>query len=460
MARPKQIAIGKQPSKILAMAGYQRTSVTATEKFDNTPIIPYFKGDSNQFPTLVRNMYERGSVHRAAVQLKHRLACGDGIIVSRKDGNAYEVNEALEAWLKQVNPNQSVFQVMIDQLLDCVLCGAVAGQVTGDGAATTVYHEDFSTVRLATPPKDAKIEFAYISNMWDETELRKPDAKNLAEYATRLPLFNHTGETSLLIVQNYTLGRKYYPIPDYYSLSFKRWVDIEYKIPTYNDSQIDNGWMPSGILTMYGDPPQDMTPTEYANKIQDNFTGEGNNAKLITQLVSNKESAPEYVSFSNEPDGIFMSLDTLTQQNILRAHKLHPTLLMSTAGSLGQSSEIKTLFDWFYATVIDGYQKMVLEFWDKVLEHAGFGQYRLEIANNNPISMLGSIDISKYLSVNEVRVEMGYDPIEETVNTETLIQLKELAKDAMLTQEQRRNFAIILGLDADKALLLFPNPTV
>jgi hypothetical protein len=136
---------------------------------------------------------------------------------------------------------------------------------------------------------------------------------------------------------------------------------------------------------MYGDPPQDMTPTEYANKIQDNFTGEGNNAKLITQLVSNKESAPDYTKFSNEPDGIFMSLDTLTQQNILRAHKLHPTLLMSTAGSLGQSSEIKTLFDWFYATVIDGYQKMVLEFWDKVLEHAGFGQYRLEIANNNPI---------------------------------------------------------------------------
>lgn len=473
MARPKAITTAKTPIKVLAMAGYQSTSVTAVEKFDNSPIIPYFKGDSNKFPAKIIQMYERGSIHRAAVQLKHRLACGDGLTIARKDEEPYVKNESLETWLKNVNPEQSAYQVMVDQLLDIVLCNAVSGQITGKGLATTVYHEDYSGIRLAAPAKDAKIDSAYISNMWDEKELAKPDTKSLTEFAEKLPLFSDSDETSLLIVQNYTMGRKYYPIPDYYSLSFKRWVDIEYKIPTYNDAQIDNGFMPSGVLTLYGDPPADMTPQQYAQKIQDNMTGEGNNAKLITQLVNNKESAPDYVTFSDQPDGIFMNLDTLTQQNILRAHKLHPTLLMSTAGSLGQSSEIKTLFDWFYATVIDGYQKMVLEFWDKVLERAGFGEYTLQIANNNPISMLGSIDVGKYLSVNEVRAELGYDPIEdEQAQTKTLAEvigvgglqaLTAIISDVTLTDASKRGLlqvAFNLTPEQINAILPQVNPTV
>jgi hypothetical protein len=459
----------------LGLSSYNNTSVAPVEKLGDTPIIPYFKEDGNGFPNTLVDMYERGGIHRAAIQIKHRLSCGDGLIIVRRDGEQYEENPILEKWLSKVNNNQSAFEVISNQLLDVVLFNMTACQIAGKGLSTTVHHQDTSTLRFAKPVEvkgePSVLDSVYISNYWGDKELKKPDERSLTEYAEKLPLFEGQADPSILVVKNYQPTRNYYPIPDYFSLSFKRWVDIEYKIPTYNDSRIDNKFMPSGIYSVYGDPPADMTAKQYAQQIQDSFTGEGNNSRLIVQLLSNKESAPDYTEMSNEPDGIFLNLDTLAQQSILRGHKMHPMFLMATAGSLGQSSEIKTLFELYYSSVIKGYQEMIIEFWNKVLDHAGFGEYSLSIANNNPVSILGTLDISKYLSVNEVRTQLGYEANEsENSNEKSLYELlgaaapqviATISSKELLISEKRSILQVLFGLDIEQVDKLVPlTPTI
>jgi hypothetical protein len=140
---------------------------------------------------------------------------------------------------------------------------------------------------------------------------------------------------------------------------------------------------------------------------------------------------------------------------------------MATAGSLGQDKELKTIFDLFYKNTIEGYQKAVLKTWDKILDYAGFGEYTLDIANNNPISLLGNIDLSQILSVNEIRTELGYAELaDEQSDTKTLAELigvgglqalTAIVSDPNLSRETKAGLlTVAFNLTADQINAILP----
>jgi hypothetical protein len=113
---------------------------------------------------------------------------------------------------------------------------------------------------------------------------------------------------------------------------------------------------------------------------------------------------------------------------------------------------------------------MVIKFWNKVLKHAGFGEYTFTIANNNPVSMLGNLDISKFLSVNEIRNLLGYDPTEnEASNNKTLYETLGSGAQGLLTivtskditvNEKRAMLEVLFNLDVEQINKLVPLPAI
>jgi hypothetical protein len=451
---------------------------------DKLPIVPYYKEDGNGFMTTLIQIKDRSAMHKACILIKHVIACGDGVIIKRKDGEQYVTNEALEAFLAKVNDkNESAEDVITKMLFDEIMTRmhtvAITLQTIGEGEEQrvireelSVTHEDISTFRLGKPIEN-RLKECYLSYRWT-TDLVKYDAKKLIDFAERLPLFD--GEDyakSVIYSTTYETGTYYYAIPDYFTLEFKRWADISYAIPTYNHSRIENQFRPSGMITFFGRPPEGQEPQDFAQDVQNRLTGEGNNSSILINIVEQKEQAPAVEIFDDAPEGIFESLSTLATESVLRAHRLHPSILMATAGSLGQASELKTIFELFYKNVIEGYQSSVLKTWDTILDYAGFAEYTLEIANNSPISLLNNIDLSNILSINEIREELGYAPLDtEQGQTKTLAEIigvgglqamTAIVSDVELSDASKRGLlSVAFNLNAEQINSILPplTPTV
>jgi hypothetical protein len=107
------------------------------------------------------------------------------------------------------------------------------------------------------------------------------------------------------------------------------------------------------------------------------------------------------------------------------------------------------------------------------LDYAGFGEYTLEIANNSPISLLNNIDLSNILSINEIREELGYEPLEtEQGQTKTLAEIigvgglqamTAIVSDVTLSDASKRGLlSVAFNLNAEQINSILPplTPTV
>lgn len=378
-----------------------------------TPWIPFFDDSNNLFINQLVYHYENSSTHRTAINTKLVYTVGDGFIINRKDGQPYQKNDKLEQWLAEVNAEGESLQELFEKwALDYILTGNFAIETAEEGHRLNLYHRDVTEVRLGKP-SGPSIKKAFLSQHWGQlTGGYSPGGKY---EVTEIPIFrfDESQEHALLYVRDYRTGRRFYGLPDYYTLGGMKWVTIEYKIPAFNLDRMENKFVPSGLLTLFGEPPKGQSTAEYLTSFISSFTGEGNNSKLIAQIVSNETQAPQYVQVNDEPEGIFRELQDLAVQNLLRAHRTHPALLVETSGKLSNSSEVRTLFEIYMNTVIVNYQNTLLKPLNKLLAYAGFGDYELGISNVVPVSFIGSVDVNAVIQANEARKELGLEPLPE-----------------------------------------------
>lgn len=375
-----------------------------------TPWVPFFEDSNNSFINQLVGFYERSSTHRTAVNTKVVYTVGDDFIINRNDGQPYEGNERLEEYLLEVNADgESLYELFGRWALDYILTGNFAIETAEEGLRVNIYHRDITQVRLGKPGSKG-IRKAYISDFWEEVGNKADPGGKYDITPIDIFSFEEEQQNALLYQKDYRPNRKFYGLPDYYTLGGMKWINIEYKIPSYNLDRIDNKFIPAGLLTLIGEPPDGKTTEEYLREFLDRFTGEGNNSKLVTQLVSSETQEPKYIELNDEPEGIFQQLQDLAVQNLLRAHRTHPALLVETSGKLSNANEVRTIFEIYMNTVIVNYQNALLKPINRLLRYAGFGDYSLSISNVTPVTFLGQIDINSVIEVNEARKELGLDP--------------------------------------------------
>ena len=162
--------------------------------------------------------------------------------------------------------------------------------------------------------------------------------------------------------------------------------------------------MPSAIIELGADMSEDEAQI-FIDQAREKLTGENNNSKILFIAKNGDENASNVQVINDTSDGSFMELQTITNDNIISAHRWNPALSgIQVAGSLGNNQQILTIYDIVMSTVIREPQHMMIRTIKKILSiHAGLDVSDLHIVNKPPVTMLGAINPTDYISVEEGR---------------------------------------------------------
>ena len=209
----------------------------------------------------------------------------------------------------------------------------------------------------------------------------------------------------------------YYGLPE--SLQVLKWADIEYKIGEFNLTKLKNGFFPSVALTVVGTPPEGMTEQQYVEKLQEKFTDEGNNHKMVVQMVDDKDQAFQVTEFTGASEGEMLQLQTTARDMIVSGHRWFPALAgISTAGQLGSNQQIRNEYNIaLKGLIIPQYQKPLLRFYNDLLMIAGF-DVELGILNVAPVGIEDSLDPKAVLTQDEQREMLGFAPLTDEQKAE------------------------------------------
>ena len=162
--------------------------------------------------------------------------------------------------------------------------------------------------------------------------------------------------------------------------------------------------MPSAIIELGADMSEEEAQ-QFIDEAKDKLTGENNNSKMLFIAKNGDESASNVQVINDTSDGSFMELQTITNDNIISAHRWNPALSgIQVAGSLGNNQQILTIYDIVMSTVVKEPQRMIIRELQKVLSRqGGYNVDDLHIVNKPPVTMLGAINPTDYISVQEGR---------------------------------------------------------
>ena len=315
--------------------------------------VQYFQDDSNTFPNDLAKRAKRSSVHNAIIESKLVFTCGEGLSFM-KDGERVDLDSdtRLRDYVTSVNnKGESLEEIYKRCARDLITMGAFSAQAVKEAGYTFYFHQDVTEVRLEKEDENNIINNAYVSPDWPTIEADIHEGSE--EEIKKIPLFKPGTSEQVSVIYNreYTPEHRYYGIPDY--IGAVHWIDISYKIPTFNLDRFKNGFMPSAVVDLVGEPPEGMTAQEYIEDVVlPKFTGEGNNSKILFQMVDSQENKTNVQLFDGIKDGDFTTLQELADQNIISAHRWHPSLAgIQTAGKLGSSQEIRNAFEIVNNTV-------------------------------------------------------------------------------------------------------------
>jgi hypothetical protein len=372
----------------------------------------------------------------AIIKQKVAYSCGDGFNVepaavndilpmvraSRiKDVDAMQA-EALNDWAKQVNFHgdnlEDLTAKVFTDLYSFGNCFIELKKLQKGGSkAFTMSVLPVTYCRPKKAPKDQlHPTHVGVSSEFEEGYTVTPkQALELPLY----PVFERIDgvERSIVHLKFYEPTMQYWGVPDW--ISAKIWAELEYRIPKFNQSKFENGFTPSAIISLFGSTDSEEAQ-EVVNALKNCFTGTGNNSKMFVQALRDETSKADVQILNSQSEGEFMALQAMAAQAIVTGHRWKASLAgIQTAGSLGSNQQIRSEFDVVYNDVIRNVQRLVLnKFLNPVLQDAGiwigssWDSISLDIAKAYPVSFAGDIDISAVLTIDEMRKELGFAPLD------------------------------------------------
>lgn len=395
-------------NRILAsVTGVQTPNVTRENvdlKNSRSKWIPFFKGSKNVWINDLALRKRRSATNGAVIESKTVYSIGKKLLFL-EDNELVDLNDSQLAYFNEINANdESLYDVYSKVQADYIEFGNAYIEVVKKAGRVSLFHRDATTVRISVDG-----DKAYISNFWRDI------GENIIYPNRDYPIseIDLTGKKSnyLVHVKNYEPEYQTYGVPDY-SGALKD-ADIEYKISTFNLSKLDNGFFPSVLLQLFGEPPDGKDPQQYVRDIVNKFTGEGNARKVVAELLDDKEQAASIHEFTSPQTGEFVELKQLVKEGIIEGHRWHSALMMQVQGKLANASDIRTAFEMVNNTVIPAYRKPILKAFKTLLNETPLSGLDLEIMPIRPVSSADRINVSEVWTINELRKETGKDEIEE-----------------------------------------------
>ncbi len=316
----------------------------------------------NLLPQRIIELNNESAVNKAIIENKVTYICGNGIDDSSYNG--------------QPNLNCS-WGDMVERLArDYVTFGGFCFQVirNEDGTSVSLYHTDFSKVRVGNLNDYGVPQTYFISNDWRRTAGKHAPIEIKAYGCEEMG----KGQAYLYYYKDYEPSLDHYPVPQYYSAL--NYIEADGLLGKFYRNSINNGFVPSTIITMPSNPADDEK-AHFQQDIESSFAGANGANSIVVLWGESQEVKPVVTSYSasNNAD-LYNNVDSIIFQKIISAHRLtSPTLAgISGSGNLsGNANEIINSYILYNQTVIRQLRRRILDTLDVFAINNGY--HRLEI---------------------------------------------------------------------------------
>jgi len=391
-------------------------------------------GSNNLLPQEIIELNNQSAINKAVIDNKVTYICGAGLNKNEYYG--------------QLNPSDTWDDLIERIAKDYVTFGGYCFQVilNENGESVSLYHTDFSKIRVGETNEYGKYISFFLSNDWTKTTGQYAPVQ-IKAYGSEDP---QKQTPYLFYYKDYEPSLDYYPIPQYYS-AFS-YIEADGLLAKFYRNSINNGFAPSVIVTIPSNPSEE-SKAQFNKDLNDTFAGTNGANAIVVLYGESQDIKPIVTPFTASKNAdLYNDIDKIIFQKIISAHRLtSPTLAgLSGSGSLsGNANEIINSYILYNKTVIqqlrnkilntlsvftirNGYKKLEIEELDLVAE--------IEEKNNNS----DSIDTPD--SDNE-----GGDSLASKLGVGGTQALISVLTSEMSENEKIATLKILFGLSDDEA---------
>lgn len=373
------------------MVSYQTPSIIEKE---SQKLVCF--GKTNQFPFDLIDLYNDSPTHNAIVNGKIGYICGRGLIYNNP---SREKKFRVDMWLKDANSSETWNQLSKKMTTDYEIHNGyvLEGRVNQDGSID-YFHLDWSWTRRSTNPS-----IILFSSEWEKDGKQNRNVKPI-----EIPLFDGSGTQDHFAIYHadYRPNMEWYPLPIYQGALAAIETDVE--INNYWVNEIKNGFSSGTIVAFNNGVPEDEDKMKDINKqFKAKTTGSSNAGGPLLVFAADKDHAPEILSLSgNDLNKRYNAMAKDVQQNIFIGHQVVSPMLfgVKTEGQLGGRDEIKTAYEIFKTTYVDGRQRTVETTINKVMA-LDIGISGVKLLGYEPVD-LGLILTDEVIITNLTQIEI------------------------------------------------------
>ena len=329
----------------------------------------------NLLPQRIIELNNESAVNKAVIENKVTYICGAGLAGGEYYG--------------QPNPGED-WNTLIEKVAkDYATFGGFCFQVilNENSKSVSLFHTDFSKVRVGQTNDYGVCLSYFLSNDWTKTFGKYAPTEITAYGAQEM----QKGVPYLFYYKDYDPSLDYYPVPQYYSAL--NYVEADGLLGKFYRNSINNGFVPSTIITMPSNPAQEQKE-QFQYDIEASYTGANGANSIVVLWGESEEIKPVVTSYSASANAdLYNNVDEIIFQKIISAHRLtSPTLAgLSGSGNLsGNASEIINSYILYNNTVIRQMRRKVLDSLNLFVVNNGYKRMEINELDiikqmNNPL---------------------------------------------------------------------------
>lgn len=366
-------------------------STNTTPDFIKKPgnvVIPYGQVESGakagSYPEKLIFLYQNSEYHSTIINTKVNLTVG-GELTFDKEGEDPVKIAMTEKYIANVNGQDSLQEVFEKAELDRQVFGGAAYLITWSNDWTIpvyIQHSPWYKLRVKEKNLDNKVDTIFYSNDWSTQKAKKIAYKlfdtRVAEQNAQLYqvaiknndvelLTSLANTTQIVYDANYTLGREYYPYPEYTAAIDS--IESSILVSNHFKNSLENGFSAGTILTLVGNYSDEDLNTN-AEDIEESYVGSVRAGGTMTLAAADKDHMPEIHRIEpRQEDALIAQILEESTNRILTVHgSTNRTIFGLTApGQLGGTDDIKAAMDVLYTNKIKPAQISLVKPINKVL---------------------------------------------------------------------------------------------
>jgi len=416
--------------------------------------IGYGDGEyKNNYPQYLIDLYNNSATNSAIINATSAMIAGEDFICEdSKDLTQYV---ELKKFLAAVNGQETAHELFVKLAFDLKLQGAYAINVIWSKDKTKIaelHHIPVEQVRIGVPDEDGKVPCYYVCSDWSQYRKKEYAPKHIAPFN----MMDRSEGSQLLYNGLYSPAMELYHTPDY--VASTNWIQIDNLTSDFHLNNITNGFSGSYFINFANGVPTREERVQIERQIAKKFTGANNAGKFVLTFSDDANSKPEIVPIAvSDADKQYTVLNELTIQNIMIGHRVTSPMLLGvkTEGQLGGRNELLQAYELYMNSVVKPFQNQLLKTFKKLLAINGI-TIPISIKDVQPLnSMFDAETLKEVLTQDEIREELGYEPLdvqEQTVAEEqNLAEYTELDKFLMEfgEDEDLENWQLIDEEDAE-----------